>query len=400
MKKLFLAVVLVVSAFFTSSVFAAFTPVSVSSWSYGAQFSGYGSATALCDAVIRARKPGGTSYDVVINNSVNCTATAYGGPYGEFGYGEMYWSFSQSSSASCPANSTGTTSCVCNSGFDQNVNSCVPHVISPAEICDALNATDYALAGKGTPSLSVAYGGVTVTGTGAAGGFKNGVSTGFEIFGPFTCSAMAVPVADTGSPIVDPSTPSPSTCSGYWGSVNGVDTCVPKAPTPGVAGASSASSSTSSTSGGVTTGSATSGSTVCDGVNCTTTTTTTPIGGGAPVTQSDTKPQETYCSANPGAAQCQPADPCKDSTKAGCAELGSSTAPAFGNIDSGFSGITAVAFGSSSTCPPDVTVNAMGRELHFSYSGTCDALQSYVKPILIVLAAFAAAMLFAGGFKV
>lgn len=390
MKKLLLLLVL-----FCSSAFASFAPVPTYSYSYYSySASGFFSVSAACSALGSTGYNFGAGSTVIANAAkTNCDVRWDDGSLhsiNTIGVG----------ASACPSNSIGTSSCVCNSGFDQSGSACVAHVVTPAEVCGGVTA----LAGGGfvkagsVMTLHMCSGGQSVRGDFAA--MVDGVNM---VQGPFVCDGTPCTVGVSGA--VAPSAVaagvgvSPSTCSGFWGQVNGKDVCIARKSTIGTAGATAATSATSTTTGGVTTGSASSGQTVCDGVNCTTTTTTTPMGGGAAVTQSETKPQENFCASNPLAAQCQPVDPCKDSTKAGCAELGSSTAPAFGNVDSGFSSITSVLFTSSNTCPPDLSVSVLGRPIHFSYAAACSTLNDYIKPILLILAAGAAAFIFVSGFK-
>jgi hypothetical protein len=84
----------------------------------------------------------------------------------------------------------------------------------------------------------------------------------------------------------------------------------------------------------------------------------------------------------------------------GCAKLGTPDAPVLPKSDSGFTGITPIAFFSAATCPSPIAINALGKSFEISYQPTCNALSDYVKPVLVICAAFMAAFVFVGGFKV
>jgi len=302
--------------------------------------------------------------------------------------------------------------------------------VDPKVVCDALNATGAPLVGTGSTGLDVIYNGVRVTGSGAAGGFKNGQLVGdFSLFGPFSCTLNSAPLSDNPaaciaaggnwgqvgganscimktSAIVSPSlNPKPSTCSGDWGTVNGEDRCLPHVPNISSGGAASSSSSSSKTEGGVTTDGVVKSDTVCDGKECVTTKiTTNTSGGGSPITSTEKKTETMgdYCKANPTVAMCAAAsDPCTTNPdRVGCLKTGSAAStPSFGNSDSGFRSITSVIFSNSPVCPVDIPISFMGRNIALSYAGTCDVLDRYIKPILLVLAGGFAAFIFVSGFK-
>jgi hypothetical protein len=97
----------------------------------------------------------------------------------------------------------------------------------------------------------------------------------------------------------------------------------------------------------------------------------------------------------------QPVDPCiEHPERIGCSVYGTPDAPQLPKIDSGFSGITPVVFGSNAACPSDLTFNVLGHQQSISYSGACSALDTYIKPLLLLLSVALSAWIFVGGFKV
>jgi hypothetical protein len=87
----------------------------------------------------------------------------------------------------------------------------------------------------------------------------------------------------------------------------------------------------------------------------------------------------------------------------GCSEFGVPDALGANPVsiaDSGFSGITSVAFASTSSCPANLNISVLGRSYSISYAGLCQVLNDFVKPILLVIAAATTAFIFVGGFKV
>jgi len=97
----------------------------------------------------------------------------------------------------------------------------------------------------------------------------------------------------------------------------------------------------------------------------------------------------------------KPTDPCvSDPDTMGCSKFGVPDAPVLPKVDSGFTGINPVAFTSSASCPSDLTFNVLGRQQAISYLGACSALETYIKPLLVLLSVALAAWIFAGGFKV
>lgn len=310
------------------------------------------------------------------------------------GYSSSGLLYLTAGSAACPAHSTGTSSCTCDAGYAQSGSSCVADPLSG--LPDKVQITG--------SSTSICVGGLKVQGKAYAPAYND--STKGFVYGPWentgvACTPGTGGTASSYAPVTAPTTASPSTCSGYWGQVNGVDTCVPKMTSVGSSGTVNSSSSSTSTTGGTTTGSASTGSTSCDGTNCTTTTTTTPDGGGTPTTTTTVQPQDSFCSANPASPLCKSAQSeCEKNPNAiGCSEFGTPDNPSLTKETSTFSSISSVVFGSVSGCPSDLTFSVFGHTYAISYASMCSSAQTYVAPVVLVLSLFAAAFIFSGGFR-
>jgi len=222
--------------------------------------------------------------------------------------------------AACPNNAVGSGSplvCTCSLGFAANVGASACNSTSAATAAGlaALNAAGAPLvtAAGSTPSLKACYNGVTVVGTGAAGGIKSGVSTGFEIYGPFTSDGSACDSTVTSSAAGESaaSSANPGNCVGSWGSVDlgsgPHDVCVPTPPLMASPTVSGTSSSTVTGTGATANGVTTAGSTSCTGAVCTTTTTSTTVTNGVsgtPVTSTKSVDQPSFCSSNPNDPAC------------------------------------------------------------------------------------------------
>lgn len=288
----------------------------------------------------------------------------------------------------CPVNSTGTTSCVCNSGFNQSGSSCIP--VTNQSIVDAMNLIGEPFVGSGG-GLSFCYAGAPMVATGSA--YNPADPTGTtEYYGPFKlgsgdCSSVAQATKPIGAAACKPNQ--------YFGQVNGVDTCVNGASTSvstsavaPAAGASGATPSLGSAAPSGAVSSVTTGSCLLDGT-CTFQTDYKNNSGVVIGSSTVTKP------ADPALDNCA-----KNPNTVACASFGTPAGvDLIPSISSGFTGIVPVAFTSASFCPQPLSVNAMGKDFSFSYSGACDAITAYLAPILLLLSAGLAAWIFVGGFK-
>jgi len=219
----------------------------------------------------------------------------------------------------CPPNSsTSGTSCACNSGFVENGGLCTAPAVDPAAICATLNSGDkkitYPVTNTSTSKSSV-YQGVTVTGKTIIYGKLNGaVVPGSQVvYGPFTCAAGSTTSADV--PAGGDAAPGPASCktTEYYGTVNGIPTCVSGAlsstnvvqsiaPTP----AGSASNPTSGLGPKAPPGAVSSGTeTTCEGSTCKTTTTYKDASGATVGTSEDTQDQPSFCEENPALSICK-----------------------------------------------------------------------------------------------
>ena len=311
-----------------------------------------------------------------------------------------------STGAACPANSTsvGSGQCSCNSGFTEQGATCQSTAALAQQIADALNAANMPIWGNGAPpvDLSSCYAGFKVKGRTAVGVNSGGVK--FALYGPFTATGETCTGSSSPGGSVTASTePTPSTCSGQYGNLNGQNVCIPYLPKDYNVGSTGSSKTTSSTTGATTTGNTTETTTSCDGVNCTTTTTETPTGGGTPTVTQSTQDQSSFCSANPTSGLCGAEKPKTDCEKfpssVGCSEFGSPDSPTLTHENSSFSSIASVVFGSASGCPTDLAFSVFGHSYAISYASMCSSAQTYVAPVVLVLSLFAAAFIFSGGFR-
>ena len=83
----------------------------------------------------------------------------------------------------------------------------------------------------------------------------------------------------------------------------------------------------------------------------------------------------------------------------GCSQYGSASSQSLPSQDSGFSSITSVAFASSATCPAAQNFNVLGNAYAISFQPICNTAQSYIQPVVLILAASLASFIFIGGFK-
>lgn len=295
----------------------------------------------------------------------------------------------------------------CPSGYTLSGTNCTSTPATDAKaVADALNGLREPLFASGTPALSVCYGGFVVTGQGAV---QARGSMNFEVYGPFTADGTACTSQASGSIMAPAPAASAAAagCSGFYGTVNGVERCVPKVPDIG-SGSVTSGGTTTSTDASNTVSKST--ATTCDGGKCTTTTTTTttPVGGGSPTTATTSKTESLadFCTANPKATVCAQAvdDECKaNPSRVGCLDTsGTITGEPITRATSAFT-VTPVTVTGSSGCPAPVsqsfTLAGASRSFSFSYQPACD-FAAFIAPFLLLVAAFGAAYIVADSFKV
>lgn len=85
----------------------------------------------------------------------------------------------------------------------------------------------------------------------------------------------------------------------------------------------------------------------------------------------------------------------------GCSQYGEpNNSVTLAKSDAGFSSITNTAFATSASCPASLSFQVYTKTYAVSFQPLCDNSQNYIKPVILVLAAAAAAWVFIGGFKV
>lgn len=295
---------------------------------YGTSSPFYASAQAVCEAripVITDPQYEARNIRADGGNIGGCTSDYYRVSNGQLYVANNYVSLIFSTRVSCPANSTGTSTCTCNTGFTLGGDgaSCVP-----PNACTGLTGTSYGpfnvavTQGANRPTMACVSGcsvQVTPSDIGVIVGDGSGRFWATGLTGTYsaaTCTGTTDPVGDTeanGQPVPNP--PPPGMCPG---TVNGQAVNVPCAVSESSNSAASGSSTTEGPSpeGAVPGTSSTGSSTKCEGGQCTTTNTTTTnnSNGTTTTTVSSSKTtQEDFCSKNPKALVCEgtgkPKDP-------------------------------------------------------------------------------------------
>jgi len=282
----------------TSFADTASTEVFYAQWSGQSQTQGP-TALGQCQSLYSQRLAAG-------NGALSGTVTAsvlscYAGAT-LFGYiNHYYW---------CPVNGQVST-------VDGRCPDPLP-VTTPESVCKDLNIGDQKITYPATntsTSKSSIYKGVTVTGKTIIYGKLNGaVVPGSQVvYGPFTCAAGSTTSADV--PAGGDAAPGPASCktTEYYGTVNGIPTCVSGAlsstnvvqsiaPTP----AGSASNPASGLGPKAPPGAVSSGTeTTCQGSTCKTTTTYKDATGATVGTSEDTQDQPSFCEENPALSICK-----------------------------------------------------------------------------------------------
>jgi hypothetical protein len=382
---------------FSLGAWASFPATSTSQWSVSGNYPNTNQA-ASCAAWVNQQAGGNSAFTSSLSGNLCRLYNPYNSSY-------TSWSMQSTPVYSCPANaSLSGSTCTCTSGVESN-GSCV--IANGTYWSGLLNASGQSLSGEGGCGISSCFQGFTVTGSG--GTCWKDKTTGknmYEIYGPYTSKnqpCSVTPAAGGSSAVEPPATPGPADCAGYWGSVNGVDRCIPKGNTPGTGTAVSDSKATSTTDSTGTTTTTRDGVTVCQDGTCTTTrTTTTTAPGGTPqtVTSSSSQPKVSFCQENPSAKACQAADPCQDNPDSlACMKSGTPTDQTLPTEQSGINAVTAVSFTAAAGCPADLSFGVNGSTYAFSYAAMCNTASGYGSPVVLVLGAALAAFVFIGGFK-
>lgn len=244
--------------------------------------------------------------------------------------------------SACPANSTGSDSCTCNSGYveDGTHTSCITTLAGDCAALSGQSAGSQTWAGNTSDYYfcdsynSAGNGHCVVHATRSIGWQEGYVSTGAWMsqgLGTYTgdysdsCTGGGADVgtpagttpgggADTGV-LPTPGTAAPAPCPDGQapGTVNGVTSCFPMgATTPTSAPSPDTGSKTTTNADGTSTTTATTGTTACQNGQCTTTTTTTvttkDASGNTTGTSStgsqSTQSKNAFCAANPTDPQC------------------------------------------------------------------------------------------------
>lgn len=375
----------------------------------------HNTALAACNAFAAsytANRGDGYAMSITAAGSTSCTyaLTSHGSPVpgGEWSVYRVEVPPSNPS-YSCPVNSTlDGTQCVCNSGTVQNGSSCST-TLTGADWARLLNESGIPLVGDGACTITSCYQGHTLRGSGGTC-WKDKITgrNSYEIYGPYTATGQTCSMSPTnggGAPVEPPATPSPATCSGHWGSVNGEDRCIPKSGSTGTGTTTPEDKQTTTTDGTGTTTTGTEGVTSCFDGTCTTTktTTTTPPGGGTPVTTTttSTQPKATFCQENPNAPACKAPSECDTNPDSlACLKLGTpDNGVQLSKLDAGFSAITPVSFAAGVGCPADLSFNVNTKPYAISYAPMCTAASTYGAPVVLILGVALAAFIFIGGFK-
>lgn len=204
--------------------------------------------------------------------------------------------------SSCPANSTGSSTCTCNAGFTEQGNAC--YSTSDTLLSDLNNQEDPRVwVEGGTPGTSFCKDGVAVSGSASASTYDG---TQHIVYGPFTSSGAAC------GPDDKPVSTSVTCASGTFpGTVNGVQVCAPRVPDNTIAqGPSTAASAPSpgasapTIPGAPASAASSSTTTSCTGSGCTTTTTYKDGAGNSVGTITTQQPRSSWCAENPGSPIC------------------------------------------------------------------------------------------------
>lgn len=429
MPRLFLVLSLAFVAWFSTSASASFTAVSTPRYyDPNGNVSGYFSTTA---ALCAARGPWAI---YVETEAIGSRTSGQVGKCTDSG-GWIANRVNFSYALACPSNSTGTTSCTCNSGYVQNSTNtaCEVYVDPNTAICAAKagqSGGSYEAPHVQGSSMESTYGFLCEPYTGTnctmainylmAWEYPQGSGTwikvGNGVYTGETCTVSGVTSVtgpSSGSPVA---APTEALCDegSVRGIVNGVSTCSPPsdmnviqavktttATSP--AGAASAPTSGLGSDAPPTAVKAEEQVSCVDG-KCTTETKFTDSAGAVVGTTSITDSQSAFCSENPSAPVCggdagTMSDFCKKNpTVLSCvtANLGELTEEAIPNEDIGLSIVADTGWGAGAgSCPAPRTVQLSGMSLSMPFDLLCD-FAAGIRPVIIGLAWLVAALAFFG----
>lgn len=391
LQRLILGLVLLVSGVCAHASFAAPTVYTFKIAASGVAVQQGSDAAAVCQGFAAAVSPPGTYTGVTLPNPMPIAGTQLSGSclFSRSG-SNLTQAMTVYAAIACPANSTGTSSCTCNTGYSQGTGADASACLLAGSAkwqqwCSAANGLSVGTQNIQTASIAVqrtgCLGGINIVGSPVAtpgyvtGDLPDGAGctmsldpsavatpkgTGWQTTGEGTLTGgtcmegvgTAAGVVPTGAPTGTTSTSQTDStaCPAGMGTgqVNGQDVCKPVgSDTPTVAQAPKSGSETSVNSDGSKVVTTTSGTTTCTQGTCTTVVSTTVNNVSAAgattssTTTSDTKsqPQGTYCAGDgKGSAQCS----------------GDGSSSSFGgSCASGFKAVS-----------DDAVINAMAQEIY------------------------------------
>lgn len=366
---------------------------------------------------------GGNAYATCVKGLTTCTGTAYLNSNGCVLLSTAQGSacndpspngICPSNVVSCPANSTGTTTCTCNAGYQPNVGAtaCVliPIVCNtPVDTVVSSGFYDLGTSDASTMPASICSGSCTVnfTGTGSAvarslvGGVFHYYAEGVQTSSGAPCSPETTnaPVSSAGVPA--------STCgtgqSVGW--INGTPVCYttqPDSPTatpPPVKSTSTSTTNIDASSNVVNTTAITNN----NGSTITTVTTTAPDGTvSTEITNTAANPiaSAAFCAEFPSDPSCAPQSDCDLNPDAiGCLDAGTPGDTLALGTQSISVGITPINFGIAAGCPADRQITVWGGGVvPIPLDDVCN-FATMIKPLVLAMAWLAAGFIVFGSFK-
>jgi len=377
------------------------------------------SAAVAANSACAKAGAGGTGYGT-FNSGSTTTGKCY---WSDGTYHSVYFTMGNSTSA-CPSNSTGTTTCTCNSGYEPNsgatacvVPSCpasgttvssgyydlgtVSTAVIPGTACSSsgcrLEFEPYSFEASttyyGATYYSVIDGITHYFSRGAYSAYKydNGdgqgpTSTctngnGTSVPAPTAYSAMPPATCHAGQTLVTSSTSGKSKCyNDVTGKSVSTDSTAEVAATKAAADAGAAAAG------------AAAGSAAASAVAA---------AGGDAAAQTAASQSSAAAAAGAAAAAATMPDPCSDSSAVGCMSGGTDLVSDTGalttkNITVG--SIVPVNIGAAGSCPAPAAMVIHGQTYYFSYTTYCNYATG-IKPILLVFAWLMAAGILVGSFK-
>lgn len=406
---------------FARHAFAAVPPI-YTTWSFPTLSLTASTPEAVCE-LVRTSSSVGTNATIQ-TFAVGSSATKYtciikksvangGGTYGSLD------DISASGALSCPSNSTGTTTCTCSAGYQDNTGhtACEKIPTELEQFCKdgltnrwtwKLTGSTAAGAASSMPDSScytpdppfdgvdAGKGCVATTGGGVAAPQPDG-SRKWSALGVFT-GATCTP----GSTAVTPPIPSEDDkCpGGFAGTVSGVERCIPAEPDKGIEGTKkTVETGTDGTKKEITE------STKCEGQTCTTTTSIKSTTSGGVVTNTTSvvvgniedkcvkDPTNQICKktgTGPTATTSEEGGGCDDSSDTiGCMRQGTPVDGEIPTTTKEFTFAPSPISGFGNACPQPTSFAVAGQTFTASYTPLCDAA-GWVKPLVLLAAALAA----------